>query len=66
MALQKFAAGQRVMISQTKGFAAPMGNYRVVRALPLESGPQQYQVKNENENFERIVIESRLEAVGFE
>jgi len=58
----KFGAGQRVSILRSGAFSAPSGAYRIVRALPLQGGPQQYRVKNETETFERVMDESRLEA----
>ena len=58
----KFGEGQRVSILRSGAFAAPGGTYRVVRAMPLETGRQQYRVKNDGETFERIMDESRLEA----
>jgi hypothetical protein len=64
MALPNFSAGQRVSIMRSNGFAAPAGAYRVVRALPKEAGPRQYQIRNEGENFDRIVEESRLEPIS--
>jgi hypothetical protein len=64
MAHPKFGAGQRVEITRSGAFSAPSGSYRVVRALPLEAGPQQYRVRNESESFDRIMDEARLEAVG--
>ena len=66
MAQTKFGAGERVSILRSGAFSAPTGAYRIVRALPLESGPRQYQVRSETENFDRIMDESRLEAVRFE
>lgn len=63
MTRTKFGAGQRVAILRSGAFTAPSGSYRVVSALPLERGPQQYRVKNETESFDRIMDESRLEAV---
>jgi hypothetical protein len=45
------------------GFSAPSGVYRIVTALPLESGPQQYRVRNESESFDRVMDEVRLEAL---
>jgi hypothetical protein len=62
MTSTKFGAGQRVSILRSGAFSAPGGTYRVVRALPLESGPQQYRVKNDTETFDRVMDESRLEA----
>jgi len=62
----KFGDGQRVSILRSGAFSAPGGSYRVVRALPLEKGPQQYRVKNDAESFDRIMDESRLEATTYE
>ena len=66
MAQTKFSAGQRVSVLRGGGFAAPAGFYNVVTALPREAGPQQYRVKNETETFDRVLDESRLEAVGYD
>jgi hypothetical protein len=66
MAQTKFGAGQRVDITRAGAFSAPAGIYRIVRALPLEKGPQQYRVKNDSETFERVMDEERLEAVSFD
>lgn len=65
MAQLKYSAGQRVAVLRGAGFAAPPGSYRVVGALPRESGPQQYRIRNDNEMFDRIVDEARLEASVF-
>ena len=64
MAHTKFGAGERVAVVRSGGFAAPTGTYRVVTALPRDSGPQQYRVRNENETFDRVMDEIRLEAVS--
>lgn len=66
MALPRFSAGERVSLVHSKMFTAPAGVYRIVRPLPQETGPQQYRVKNETENFERVVEESRIEAFNHE
>jgi hypothetical protein len=63
MAQLKFSAGQRVSIARARSLTTPSGMYRIVRALPLEAGPQQYRVRNDSETFDRIVDEARLEAV---
>lgn len=64
MAQPKFSAGQRVSVARANSFATPGGMYRIVQALPLERGQRQYRVRNDAENFDRIVDESRLELVG--
>ena len=66
MAHPRFSAGERVSLVQSKMFTAPAGVYRIVRSLPVERGPQQYRVKNETENFERVVEESRIETFAHE
>ncbi len=65
MAQLKYSAGQRVDVLRGAGFAVPAGSYRVVGALPRGDGPQQYRVRNDNEMFDRIVDEARLEASVF-
>lgn len=64
MARTKFGEGQRVSILRSGSLAAPSGLCRIVSALPLERGPQQYRVRSEGETFDRIVDEARLEAVS--
>ncbi|HYD89538.1 MAG TPA: hypothetical protein VEA80_18810 [Vitreimonas sp.] len=66
MAQTKFGAGQRVSIVRSGAFSAPSGVYRVLNALPRERGPQQYRVRNETENFDRVMDEARLEAMAYE
>lgn len=66
MALPRFSAGERVSIVRTRTFTAAEGAYRILQALPMERGPQQYRVRNDSENFDRIVEESRLEASAVE
>lgn len=66
MARTKFGAGQRVSVIRSGAFSAPSGSYKIVSALPLERGPQQYRVRNEGETFDRILDEARLEAVSYE
>jgi hypothetical protein len=66
MADVKFASGQHVSLVGARSFSAsaPQGVYRVVSALPKETGPQQYRVRSDGETHDRIVDEVRLEAVG--
>lgn len=66
MAQPKFGAGQRVSIVRSGAFSAPSGHYRVVQPLPRDRGPQQYRVRNEAENFDRVMDEVRLEAASHE
>jgi len=66
MAQTKFNAGERVSVTRTTALAAPTGVYDVLMALPRESGPQRYRVRNAGENFDRIMDEARLEPVSSE
>jgi hypothetical protein len=66
MAHPKFGAGQRVAIVRSGAFSAPSGSYRIVSALPLDRGPQQYRVRNDSEPYDRILDEARLEAISYE
>lgn len=66
MTQPKFGEGQRVSVARSGAFAAAAGTYRVVSVLPLERGPQQYRVRNDGENFDRVLDEARLEAAAYE
>ena len=66
MAQTKFSAGQRVSMTRGAVFAAPGGGCQIIAALPREAGPQQYRIRTEGENFDRIVDEVRLEAPHYE
>lgn len=64
MAQTKFSAGQRVSATRSGSYGSPQGAFQVVRALPRDAGPQRYRVRAAGETFERVVDESRLEAVS--
>lgn len=66
MAHAKFAAGQRVALVGERTYGAPRGAYRIIAALPREHGPQQYRVRSDGEQHDRILDEVRLEAVSYE
>jgi hypothetical protein len=66
MAHSKFGAGQRVSVARSGALAAPSGAYTIVRVLPKEGGPRQYQVRGDTENFDRIMDEVRLEAINYD
>jgi len=66
MAQTKFSAGDRVSVARGGGVGGPSGAYRIVGALPVESGRRQYRVRSDGEQFDRIVDESRLEATQHE
>jgi hypothetical protein len=66
MAQPKFSAGQRVSVSRGNSFGSAGGFCSVVQPLPRDSGPQQYRVRGEGENFDRIIDEARLESVSYD
>ncbi len=63
MAQTKFSAGERVSIARGPGVGMPAGMFRIVAPLPAPgAGPQQYRVRSETEQFDRIVDEPRMQA----
>lgn len=66
MARTKFGEGQRVSVIRSGAFSAPPGAYRIVAALPHDSGPQLYRVRNDGEAFERVLDEARLELISYD
>lgn len=66
MAQTKFSAGARLRVLRGGAFGSATGTVSVVSALPREAGPQQYRVRADGETFERIIDESRLEAVDYD
>ncbi len=65
MASPRFSAGQRVSILRMRPPFPPDGIYEIVKALPAERGPTQYRIKHQNEAFERVVDEARLEVLTY-
>ena len=66
MAQPRFRVGQRVHITRGNAFGGPTGFCSIVAALPREVGPQQYRVRSDGEQYDRIVEEARLEAVTYD
>jgi hypothetical protein len=59
--IHKFAAGQDVYYQPAFCNAAARGEYKVVRALPIENDNRlSYRIKSLTENFERIAEEHQL------
>jgi hypothetical protein len=57
----QFQSGQLVRICRSIRYAAPEGDYEIVRQLPDEGGELRYRVKSAREPHERVVKESDLE-----
>jgi len=66
MAQTRFSAGQRVQVTRAHTFGAASGFCSVLNPLPREAGPQQYRVRGDEESFDRIIDEARLEAVTYD
>jgi hypothetical protein len=62
MKAAKFSAGQNVTLARRKGNAAQPGPFQIVKVMPLGGRIQQYRVKCQQEPYDRIVEEARLEA----
>ena len=57
----RFAVGDRVLVGpRTGSIPRAPGAYIIIAALPAESGPLQYRVRNEGEPYERVVVESDI------
>jgi hypothetical protein len=66
MSLPAFANGQFVSLAPSKQHRALQGAYRVISAMPRDSGGFQYRIKSELEKYERVVDERHLAAVDGE
>jgi hypothetical protein len=57
----KFHIGQTVCLQPERGEQRlSRARYTVVRALPTDTGDQQYRIKNDHDGRERIARESQL------
>lgn len=58
----RYAVGQRLtLLGGGNHWARAQGLCRVIAVMPHETGPFQYRVRSEAENYERIVAEADLE-----
>lgn len=63
MMAHRFRLGQRVRFSRGYPYRnAAVGSYEVIRQLPRAEGEYQYRIKSAQEQHERVVKESELEA----
>jgi len=57
----RFSVGDHVLVGpRTGSIPRAAGAYIIVAALPAEAGPLQYRVRNEDELYERVVVESDI------
>lgn len=57
-----FHVGDSVLVRRSFLHAAANGVYHVVATLPPSEGQFQYRVRNDEERYERVVAQDRLEA----
>lgn len=60
MASHKFAAGRKVQFVKSDLRLSPLGQFEIIRALPIEHGILQYRVKSLIDGHQRVVMESDL------
>lgn len=63
MPSHKFAAGRKVQFVKTDLRLSPLGQFEIIRALPIEHGILQYRVKSLKDGHQRVVIESDLSSM---
>lgn len=59
-----FHVGDTVLVRRSFLHASAAGVYRVVATLPPSEGQFQYRVRNDEERYERVVAQDRLEPAG--
>lgn len=60
MPSHKFAAGRKVQIAASDLRLSPLGQFEIVRAMPIEHGILQYRIKSLKDGHQRVVMESEL------
>jgi hypothetical protein len=60
MPSHKYAAGRKVQFGPSDPGLSPLGPFEIVRAMPIERGILQYQVKSLKDGHQRVVMESDL------
>jgi hypothetical protein len=58
---QKYRVDQRVALVGPGPRPTALGQFKVVRILPVEHGIRQYRIQSVKDGHERVVIESELE-----
>jgi hypothetical protein len=59
-----FHVGDAVVLRRSYLHAAAAGIYHVTATLPPSEGQFQYRVRNDEERYERVVSQDRMEAVA--
>jgi hypothetical protein len=60
MPSHKFAAGRKVEFTASDLRLSPLGQFEIVRTLPIEHGILQYRIKSLKDGHQRVAMESDL------
>lgn len=60
MSAHKFRAGRTVEFVPSDLRLTPLGQFEIVRALPIEHGIAQYRLKSLKDGHQRVAMESDL------
>lgn len=60
MLVHKFKIGRTVTFVQSDLRLTPLGSFQILRALPIERGVAQYQIKSLKDGHQRVAMESDL------
>lgn len=60
MPAHKFKIGRKVAFAVSDLFKAPLGEFEILRALPIERGVAQYRIKSLKDGHQRVAMESDL------
>jgi hypothetical protein len=60
MVSHKYAVGRNVQFVPSELRLSPLGQFEIVRALPIEHGIAQYRIKSLKDGHQRVVMESDL------
>jgi hypothetical protein len=60
MASHKYVVGRMVKFVPSELRLSPLGQFEIVRALPIEHGIAQYRIKSLKDGHQRVVMESDL------
>jgi hypothetical protein len=60
MNIHKFKIGRTVAFVQSDLRPTPLGRFEILRALPIERGVAQYQIRSLKDGHQRVAMESDL------
>jgi hypothetical protein len=60
MTSHKYAVGRKVQFAPSDIRLSPLGQFEIIRTLPIEHGIAQYRIKSLKDGHQRVVTESDL------